>query len=161
MTRPLARLTPAPLRRALTLTALCSLGAALLTVALLADDGGLWGRTLVGAAGGAALGLARSFARATKRQILLMPQGIFDDTGTCLARRADISGVERSPFALKPSGGLLVRLERRYPRGWAPGLWWRSGRRLGLGGATSRIEGRLFAERLAVMLAEEPAHPGR
>jgi hypothetical protein len=39
-------------------------------------------------------------------------------------------------------------------RVYAPGLWWRAGRRVAVGGVTSRAEGKAVAELINVMLAE-------
>lgn len=150
---PIAVLAPAPIRRSVTLAALGGLGGGLVWVASTAP-GDLVGRLLLLSLGLAALGLGYATARATQRRLLLTPTGIFDDRGTVLARLEDIASVDSGIFALKPAGGLTIRLARPLPRGWAPGLWWRTRRRLGLGGVTRRIEAKLFAEHLSGLLAQ-------
>ena len=37
---------------------------------------------------------------------------------------------------------------------WAPGMWWRVGRRVGVGGLTGGAESRAVADALAAMLVE-------
>jgi hypothetical protein len=61
--------------------------------------------------------------------------------------------VERGAFAFKPSNGFLVRLDKPLGRGWAPGLWWRLGRLLGVGGVTSASQSKAMAEILSLELA--------
>ena len=66
----------------------------------------------------------------------------------------DIARVERGAFALRPSNGFLLHLHAPGPRAWAPGLWWRLGRRLGVGGVTAAGQSKGMAEILTAMLVE-------
>jgi hypothetical protein len=88
------------------------------------------------------------------RAIELTDDGLRMSDGTVLARLEDIHSVDRSFFAFKPSNGFLVTLKTRYPTKWAPGLWWRIGKRIGIGGLTSGAEGKIMADTLATMIAE-------
>jgi hypothetical protein len=67
-------------------------------------------------------------------------------SGRVLAPVADILAVDRGPFAFKPTAGFALRLRSRAPGAWAPGLWWRIGGRVGVGGVTHRHEARMMAE---------------
>ena len=88
--------------------------------------------------------------RATGRTIRLTEAGLEQSDGRILVAMDEIAGVERGLFAAKPSNGFLIRLERSYPLAWAPGLWWRWGRRLGVGGMTRAGEAKAIAELLAL-----------
>jgi hypothetical protein len=92
--------------------------------------------------------------RATGLSVDLTAAGLSDSTGRIIAPLAEIRSIDRGAFAFKPSNGFLVRLKTRQPRAWAPGLWWRFGRSVGVGGVTSRDQAKLMAEFLAAMLAE-------
>ena len=61
--------------------------------------------------------------------------------------------VDRGLFAFKPSNGFVVVLSQGGWRGWAPGLWWRLGRRLGVGGVTSAAQAKAMAEILSIEIA--------
>ncbi|NRA98881.1 MAG: hypothetical protein HRU32_03505 [Rhodobacteraceae bacterium] len=75
----------------------------------------------------------------------------FDDQVLCTVD--DIDRVERSIFAVKPSGGFRVKLKSRHARGWVPGVWWRSGKSIGIGGITISPQARAMADVLAARLA--------
>lgn len=66
----------------------------------------------------------------------------------------DVDRVDNSAFAFKPAAGFLVHLKTPQPRVYAPGLWWRAGRRVAIGGVTGRAEGKAVVELLNVMLAD-------
>ena len=86
--------------------------------------------------------------------IELTNDGIRMSDGTVIARLEDIHKVDRSFFAFKPSNGFLVTLKTKYPTTWIPGLWWRIGKRIGIGGLTSGAEGKMMADTLSAMIAE-------
>jgi hypothetical protein len=78
---------------------------------------------------------------------------IYDDTGTELCRLDDIVEIERGLALFKPSGGFVLRVKTAGPRSWSPGLWWRAGRRVGVGGATSSRAGKHMADAITGALA--------
>ncbi|MGB8624087.1 MAG: hypothetical protein WCD16_14855 [Paracoccaceae bacterium] len=104
--------------------------------------------------GVAVLWLAERMRRATALRVDLTRTGLFDSAGRELVRIEDIAGIERGTFAIKPSHGFVVRLKAAGPRAWAPGLWWRLGRRVGIGGVTPASQTKFMAEMLAGLLAE-------
>lgn len=73
--------------------------------------------------------------------------------GRLICKTADIQKVDRSFFAFKPSNGFLIVTKTGYPTTWAPGLWWRFGRRIGVGGVTPAAQGKVMADTLAAMIA--------
>jgi hypothetical protein len=141
---------------------LSALGLVLLWVAVTAPARAPgWQAFLIGA-GLAALGAAWAQWRATTRGLVLTRAGLVDTEGTEIAALADIVAVDRSLFAFKPSNGFLLRLARPAPRGWAPGLWWRLGRNVGIGGATPGGETRAMADLISILLSErEQGSPKR
>lgn len=91
---------------------------------------------------------------ATDRMIVLTRAGLFDSAGICIAPLSAIATVDRGVFAFKPSGGFALRLTHAPGRGWAPGLWWRIGRQLGVGGVTPAAQGRVMADMIALALLD-------
>jgi len=149
----LARLTPKPVRRGLAVAMIAALGGILLYLALAAPPAALGWQAFLVAMGAGALALADAVRRATALGLVLTEEALCDTAGRELCRVADIVGVERGPFAFKPSNGFLLRLSAPGPRAWAPGLWWRLGRRIGVGGVTARAEAKFMADLLAARIA--------
>ncbi len=89
---------------------------------------------------------------ATSNSLILREDGLYSSDGTVVARLANIARVERGLFAFKPSNGFLILLNNPMSRAWHPGLWWRFGRRIGIGGVTPQAEGKVMAERIHMML---------
>ena len=101
------------------------------------------------------LWLAEKMRRATERVINLSEAGLHDDTGTVIAAIEDIDKIDRGVFAFKPSNGFLIRLKTKdLPRRWEPGLWWRLGRQVGIGGVTAASQSKPVAELLQAMVAK-------
>ncbi len=126
----------------------------LMLYAIFTDPLGLrWNLVIVAMAIGVFV-LAEKLRRATQGQIILRADGLSDANGQTLAYMCDIERVERGAFAFKPSNGFTLKLKKKQPRGWAPGLWWRYGRYLGVGGAVSAIQTKFMAEQIAFALAQ-------
>jgi len=87
-----------------------------------------------------------------RRAVLLTEDGLVEDTGEMIAPIEHIAKVDRGAFAVKPSNGFVVYLTENAPRGWRFGLWWRYGRRVGVGGLTPGHMGRAMADQLALIL---------
>ncbi len=104
--------------------------------------------------GALAAWVAELLRRATLLRVELTAEGLRDSSGREIAAFSNIRSVERGVFAFKPSNGFLVVLKQRRPRVWAPGLWWRFGRRVGVGGVTASHQAKLMAEQIALRLAE-------
>jgi hypothetical protein len=110
------------------------------------------------ALGVAALALAAIVWRATSVGLVLTAEALRDGAGRLLTPVAAIEAVDRGAFAFKPSNGFGLRLAAPVPMGWAPGLWWRFGRKLGVGGITSGVEARHMAQTISALLAERAGH---
>lgn len=132
------------------LVGLCTLSALTLLLARLT-----WAEPAAGRQFG--LGLAMlgaglltfSLWRATAGAVLLRASGRLEtDRGQVLVLAGGIASVEAGAFAFRPSNGFLLRLKEKAPPGWAPGLWWRLGRRLGVGGLAQSAEVKAMAAAL-------------
>ncbi|MGJ8589585.1 MAG: hypothetical protein ACSHXW_15655 [Yoonia sp.] len=95
---------------------------------------------------------AERLRRATQLIIELTDTELRDSSGTVLARIDEIRSVERGVFAFKPSNGFTLVLNNKKPRAWLPGLWWRFGRRVGVGGVTNAGQSKFMAERISMMV---------
>lgn len=141
-------------RRIFAYGAVFTLGALLVVLAFVQPPEPGWQVFLI-ALGAAALVVAERLRRATLTGLVLTPKDLRDTAGTVLARVEDIASVDRGAFAFKPSNGFILRLKTRAPRAWAPGLWWRFGKRVGVGGVTPSGPGRYMAEQIAMRLPPE------
>ncbi len=79
-----------------------------------------------------------------------------DSHGRILCETANIADIDRSFFAFKPSNGFIVRLKTPDQRAWIPGMWWRVGRRIGVGGITSVAQAKTMADVISLLLKGDP-----
>ncbi len=91
--------------------------------------------------------------RVTLRAIHLTEDDLRDSDGRVLVNLADVVRVERGAFAFKPSNGFMLVLDHKKPFSWAPGLWWRIGAKLGVGGVTGAGQAKYMAEQIALRIA--------
>ncbi|MBN2905728.1 MAG: hypothetical protein JXJ18_03355 [Rhodobacteraceae bacterium] len=152
MSEDIATLRVSMMRRLTGLAVMFLLGGLLLYIAMARPPAELGWRVFLLALGGVTLTLAEAMRRATARTLHLTEEGLFDSDGQVLARIEDIREIERGLFALKPSNGFTLKLKSAAPRAWAPGVWWRLGRRLGVGGVTSAAQAKAMAEIMTAML---------
>lgn len=101
------------------------------------------------------LGRALFFTEATK--VVFDGARLIDDSGHVLCTLEDIDRVERGFALFKPSSGFVLTLKVPGARGWSPGLWWRYGRRIGVGGATPGRAGRYMADAITAAMAMKTA----
>lgn len=93
--------------------------------------------------------------RATEVVIELTEEELREKDGVLIARVEDIQSVDRGFFAFKPSNGFLIRTRASSgARIWRPGMWWRVGRQIGIGGVTPGNQSKFVAEILQMMLAK-------
>lgn len=140
-------------RRWLAIVLLLAVGGAMIYAAFTAPPSAVLQAFLI-VGGAAALWMADKMRRATETWLELTPSVLRDNTGGVLTRVSDIRSLDRGFLAFKPSNGFLIRTHSPGPRTWMPGLWWRAGRRIGVGGVTSGAQTRVMADAIALMLAE-------
>lgn len=150
--RILAEVHASASRRVIGISMLVFLGGLLIYVAMDTAPEPGWQIFLV-ATGVAALWLATKMVQATRGVLTLTETELRDSDGTVLARIDDITKIDRGMFALKPSNGFTLLLKESGPRCWRPGLWWRLGRRVAIGGVTPGSQTRPMADLIAAKVA--------
>lgn len=152
----LAELRPSPPRRYFGVAVLATLGLTLLYTGLRhpAEKFGLT-LFLVGF-GLLVVWLALRLWQSTEAGLVLTAKDLRDNSGRVLTTVEQIVAIDRGVFAFKPAGGFTIVTKDKGPGAWAPGLWWRAGRRIGVGGVTHRHEGRYMAELIVEILAARP-----
>ena len=140
-------------RRWMGVLMLGGLGGMVIYVALASPPGLGWQVFLI-VIGGLALWMAEKMRRATEHRIELTETEIRSSDGVVIALVSDIQGVDRGVFAFKPSNGFMVKTKTPQSRIWRPGLWWRLGRRVGVGGVTAAGQTKAMSEILSAMLAQ-------
>ncbi|WP_300056086.1 hypothetical protein [uncultured Roseobacter sp.] len=143
-------------RRVLGIGMLGFLGVLVIYVAFLTPPSFGWRMFLI-ALGVTALLVADAMRRSTGHVLELTRTELRERGGLMIAQVDNIIGIDRGAFAFKPSNGFLLRLDTPDARKWRPGLWWRVGRRVGVGGMTPGRQTKYMAEIIAVMLAEREA----
>ncbi len=140
-------------RRGIGVASIAALGGMLLWFAASQSPALLWQVAMV-AMGLGALWMARRMWRATAAYLVLTPDALLSSDGRVLAEMDDIVAVARGAFAFKPSNGFTLTLRRPGPFAWEPGLWWRIGRRVGVGGVTPGTPARFMAELMQERIAK-------
>ncbi|SEV98219.1 hypothetical protein SAMN04488515_0506 [Cognatiyoonia koreensis] len=131
-----------------------ALGLLLIYMAFI-SPAGIFGKAIIVVFGIAMLVQANRLRANAKREIWLTDEGIVTNDGTVLAAMDQIVSVSRGSFALKPSNGFSVTLREKHSFLWVPGLWWRFGTRVGIGGITSAGAAKFMAEQLSLRVAQE------
>jgi hypothetical protein len=145
-------------RRFLGMVSLGFLGVLLIYIALVQSPALEW-RLFLLVMGAGSIWMTDKMRRATATRIELTSEVIRDSDGTVIARFEDIDGMDRGFFAFKPSNGFLLRTREKAPNVWRPGLWWRLGRRIGIGGMTSAGQTKYMSEVLAILMARRDMEP--
>ncbi len=149
----LAKVKASTPRRWLGVGMLAVVGAMVLYVAMATPPEPVW-QVFLFVVGAAAFWLAYRMWHATDDWIELTQTELRTGTGRVIARVQDIEAIDRGVFAFKPSNGFLVRTRTKEENAWAPGLWWRLGQRVGIGGMTAAAETKFMSEMLSAMIAE-------
>ena len=144
---------PSFMRRWLAIVALLVLAGILLSLAIGDIPGAM--RVIIVALGVGVLWSANTLRIATMDGLVLTRAGLSTTSGRMLAPVENIERVERGLFAFKPSNGFLIRLKEAKGKGWAPGLWWQYGKRIGVGGTLSGGQTRAMADLLAMQVLEQ------
>ena len=148
----IAQLKASPVRRGLALFVMMVLGFLLLYLAI-TTDAGFFNKVFLVFLATVVLWMARAMQLGTAGYIELRVTGLFFEDGRILALIDDIVRVERGAFAFKPSNGFVVSLKQKTARAWIPGLYWKFGSRIGIGGVTAPSDAKFMADALAVLIA--------
>ena len=150
--KPICEISPSGPRRIFGIAMLAALGAMFIWVGFLTFKSNFVTAAVLGILGIASFWCASVVASATSASIRLIQKGLVTSDKIIVAELDNIKAVERGLFALKPSSGFVILLKKPMPLVWKPGLWWRFGRRIGIGGATTAAEGKIMAEAIQSML---------
>lgn len=150
----LVTMTPKPVRRVVAAGSTGLLGVILVYIAAAFPPADILWLLFLVAVGGVCLWWAWRVWQATAVKLELTRTELREETGRRLCAIDNVDRVDTSVFAFKPAAGFLIHLKEPMDRATAPGLWWRAGRRVAIGGATARGEGKAVAELINVMLAE-------
>ena len=140
-------------RRFLGITSLAMLGFLLIYVCFAQPPAAL-GQAFLLLTGFASLLIAEKMRRSTSNVIELTETELRDSSGTLICLVEDIESIDRGLFSFKPSNGFLLRTKSPGTRTWHPGLWWRSGRRIGIGGMTPGHQTKFVSEIISAMIAQ-------
>ena len=149
----IAMLQASALRRIFAYGAVFILGSMLILLAFVQPPAFGWQVFLV-VFGAGALVVAERLRRATLLGLVLTGRGLCDTAGQVLTTIDNIKSVDRGAFAFKPSNGFVLRLHNNDSSVWAPGLWWRFSKRIGVGGVTAAGPAKYMAEQIALRLAD-------
>ncbi|WP_282118798.1 hypothetical protein [Ruegeria atlantica] len=148
----LATVRPSSSRRWIGVGMLSTVGVLVIYVALTTPPEPAWLVFLL-VVGVAAFWLAYRMWQATSDWIELTETELRTGSGQVIARVEDIESIDQGVFAFKPSNGFLLKTTESARNSWAPGLWWRLGRRVGIGGLTTAAETKFMLQVL------HPLHP--
>ena len=149
----LAILQPSLGRRIIGIGSLCAIGFFVGYLSFMAPGAFFWQLVLFIIAI-VAIWAANQIRLATQFQIEMTDVDIRDSSGAVLAEFDEIEKVDRGVFAFKPSNGFLLLLKKNARPSWQPGMWWRFGRRVGVGGMTAGAEAKFMADLIAMRLEE-------
>lgn len=141
-------------RRMLGIGTMGLLGVLLVYVALFRPPGEITWQVFLLAVGFGALWFAETMRRATALTIELTQDSLRCSDGEEIAAIAEVEHVDRGMFAFKPSNGFILKLKTKGQGRWRPGLWWRIGRRVGVGGVTPGSQAKAMAEIIAALMAD-------
>ncbi|MEJ6397768.1 hypothetical protein [Yoonia sp. 208BN28-4] len=147
-----ATVSASPMRRLFACGVLFLLGGLVIYIALLPPFKVVLTPLLL-ALGIGTLVIGDKLRRATLLSVYLTADDVRSSDGEVLATLAEIEAVNRGAFAFKPSHGFTLILKSSGPRSWAPGMWWRLGRRLGVGGVTASGQTKFMAEQIALRIS--------
>jgi len=133
-------------RRGFALCVIISLGILLLWNASIVTGAPVALKLFLVAMGLGAISLAEKMRRSTRGGLILTQEALWDANGTCLIRMEDVVSLERGVFAFKPSNGFMITGRAASGNLWAPGLYWRVGKRIGIGGITNVRDAKSMVE---------------
>ncbi|MEM9049100.1 MAG: hypothetical protein AAGC92_10305 [Pseudomonadota bacterium] len=154
----IARLPCSPARRVLATMFLAFPGIVLLWLAVSRGEASLLTTIITTVVGLAMVWGAWQVWTATQGGLVLTETGLYDQDGRTICPLREIERVESGILALKPSGGFVLHLANAAPAGWVPGLWWRRGKRLGIGGSVNARMAKTMSEAIAMLVLRRNNH---
>ena len=148
------RITPSAPRRVMATAALGILGSMMLLVAASNPPTDIAWRLFLVAVGAGSLWLSWKLWLVTGVVLELTRDELREAGGRLVARLDNIRSVDRGFFAFKPAAGFRLSLIEKGPTIYAPGLWWRRGRMVMVGGVTSRGQTKSVADLIVVIMAQ-------
>jgi hypothetical protein len=97
---------------------------------------------------------AQANLRFANAALILKRDGLFDNQGQQICSLSNIAEVDRGWFSFKPSNGFLLRLHDSGGLKWSPGLYWRIGKYLGVGGAISPSQTKEMSDKILLLKQE-------
>ncbi|WP_224825868.1 hypothetical protein [Cognatishimia sp. MH4019] len=150
----LATLQASTPRRWFAVGVLSMLGVLLVVLSFNTAQAGFLYQAFLMIIGALALLEARRLWRATEQALELTRDALRIRGGEIIVTTDNIEAVDRGVFAFKPSNGFLLRTKEKGARVWSPGMYWRFGRRIGVGGATAASQAKFMSEIISAILAE-------
>lgn len=150
----LAFIRPSPARRVLATGSLGLLGAILVYIAASSPPSEPMWLVFLIVLGTGSLLLSWRLWQASATTLVLSREALFEQGGETICRLDNVALVDRGFFAFKPANGFRIRLKAPAARRVRPGLWWRMGRTVMVGGATSGGETKSMADLIKLLLAE-------
>lgn len=150
----LARAGASAPRRWMGVAVLALLGGLLVYLALTAPASLGWQAFLL-VLGGAALFLATRMHQTSAVVLELTETELRESDGEVIATIEDIKRLNRGALAVKPSNGFTLQLDRAGKGRWIPGIWWRWGKRVGIGGIMPAADTKTMAQMIEQLLAEQ------
>jgi hypothetical protein len=147
-------------RRGLGMVVLGALGVMLLYLAFVTPPAGFGMQIMLVVMGLVSLWLLDRMRRATVVKIELTDSVLRTSDGTVLAQAEQFVSIDRGAFAFKPSHGFTLKLASSAPIAWQPGMYWRLGKRLGVGGVTPGAQTKMMSDMIAAMIMERGSDQG-
>jgi len=151
----LERITPNGPRRVFATGSLGILGALLIWIAASHPPSDLGFTALLLIIGAGSMWLSWALWQASSAVLELTREELREQGGRLIARIDNIEKVDRGFFAFKPAAGFRLALKERTSPVYAPGLWWRRGRMVMVGGVTSRAQSKAVADLISIRVAQK------
>ena len=93
----------------------------------------------------------RFLSRYSKIGFVISTDGLFDLNMDLICTIDDIKKIDVSPYTFKSANGFIILLKTKSSFKSIPGLYWRVGKRISIGGLVSKNESKLLSGRLIEM----------